>query len=180
MSIRIGNFMVFTFTALLALTLPGIGLTSCDSEYKDVMNNDQERSQEKSEQLIRCINRGDAAGIKSMFSERNRADAANEDLDNKISLLISYFPNGVGEYEISPFVGGSGGFDAWSVEYNEETAHIFMPRMGANTSDADKMLAIEYTHINHSHPNQVGVNRIFYTNNIDGTELEIGRRWDSR
>ena len=153
MNIKIGNFMTFTFAALLALSLPSVGLTSCDSEYNDVKNNDEERGREKSMQLIHYINSGDAAGIKSMFSDRNRADADNEDLDQKISLLLSYFPNGVGEYEISPFVGGSAGFDSWSVEYNEETARIFMPRIGPNTSDAEKMLFIEYTHINHNHPN---------------------------
>lgn len=175
---KVMNFMGFTFSTLLALSMSSVVMASCSSEYDEVMNDSEDRGREKSEQLIRYINNKDASGIKAMFSQRNRSEGQN--LDAKIEMLIDAFPSGITEYEISPYVGGSSGFDSGSVEFNEESARIFMPRMGLSSGDEDKLIIIEYTHINHNHPNQVGVNMIYYSNNQDGTELQIGSRWSSR
>ena len=73
---KVMNFMGFTFSALLALSMSSVVMASCSSEYDEVMNDSEDRGREKSEQLIRYINNKDASGIKAMFSQRNRSEGA--------------------------------------------------------------------------------------------------------
>ena len=171
---------IFTLIVLLLTSISGCGFILGDDEYYSAHFDSEKRGREKAEQLITYIKNKDAAGIKAMFSEKNRKE--NTDLDNKINELLAVFSDGFPEYEISPLVGGQCETESWSVKTNEETVDIFIPKMGANTSDADKYIAIWYTHINHYHEDQVGVNIIRYcdwTDKNNEKELVIGSRWES-
>lgn len=171
---------IFTLIALLVSSFTGCGFILGDAEYYSAHWGSEKRGREKAEQLITYINNKDSAGIKSMFSPKNRRN--NKDLNSKINELLAVFPDELSEYEISPLVGGQCETESWSVKTNEESVDIFIPKMGANTSDADKYIVIEYTHINHYHEDQVGVNLIRYcdwTDENNEKEIVIGSRWDS-
>ena len=171
---------IFTLMVLLLSSITGCGFILGDDEYYSAHFDSEKRGREKAEQLINYIKNQDAAGIKAMFSEKNRKE--NNDLDSKINELLAAFSAGFPEYEISPLVGGSCETESWSVKTNEESVDIFIPKMGANTSDAEKYISICYTHINHYHEDQVGVNLIRYCDRSDKNnekELVIGSNWKS-
>ena len=173
-------FTIFILTALLALSLTSCGFIFGDDEYYAAHFTGQERATEIAEKFIKYVNNKDAAGIKSMFDERNRTE--NENLDEEINQLLEVMPDGITEYEISPFVGSHTSTESWSVHYNLETANIFIPKIGLNSGDEDKIISIEYTHVNHYHENQVGVNLIRYIDRTDKEnekKLEAGYMWKS-
>ena len=167
----IKNFCILLF----AFFFVSCGFIFGDDEYYDTKMNGQQRAEDVSEKLIGYINDKNAAGIKSMFSEKNRTGTT--ELDNEINQLLSVFPNTITEYEISPFVGSHTSTESWSVNYNIETASIYIPKQDKNTGLFEKTITIEYTHINHEKPEQVGVNLIRYVDYSDKEnefELEIG------
>jgi hypothetical protein len=171
---------IFALIVLMISSLTGCGAVLGDDEYYSVNFDSEKRGREKAEQLIGYINNKDAAGIKAMFSEKNKKE--NKELDSKINEFLAAFPDGLKEYEISPLVGGECSTESWSVNYNVESVTIHIPKIGANTSDADKLISIGYTHINHYHEDQVGVNLIRYcdwTDKNNEKEIVIGSRWDS-
>ena len=163
---------------LLAFSFVSCGAVFGDDEYYDAKMNSEKRGHDISEELIGYINSKNAGGIKSMFSEKNKTE--NKDLDEKINQLFAIFPDGITDYEISDFVGGTASTESWSVNYNEETARIYLPELSKTNGNVEKMISIEYTHINHEKPDQVGVNLIRYADYSDENnefELEIGCRW---
>ena len=169
---------LFALFVLVVSSFTGCGAILGDDEYYSVNMDSEERGREKAEELISYINKKDAAGIKSMFSEKNIKE--NKDLDSKINELISAFPDGLTEYESSPFVGGHGSTESWSVNFNIETVNIYIPEIAPNTGDEDMLISIEYTHINHYHEDQVGVNLIRYCDRTGENEKEllIGCEWE--
>ena len=165
---------------LLLSSITGCGFILGDDEYYSAHFDSEKRGREKAEQLITYIKNKDAAGIKAMFSEKNRKE--NNDLDSKINELLVAFSSGFPKYEISPLVGGHGSTESWSVNFNVETVNICIPEIGQNSGDEDMLISIGYTHINHYHEDQVGVNLIRYCDRTDKNnekELIIGSSWNS-
>ena len=63
---------IFTLLILLLSSITGCGFILGDDEYYSVHFDSEKRGREKAEQLITYIKNKDVAGIKAMFSEKNR------------------------------------------------------------------------------------------------------------
>ena len=167
-----------TIFALIALM--AVFFTGCQQlfpEYFDVWNNSEKRGREKAEELISYINSKDVNGIKNMFSEKNRKEAG---LENEIVEFLGHFPNGIPKYEIESFVGGEGSFDHGDVNFNIETVRIYLPEKRASSGDSDGAIFVTYTHIEHKHEDEVGVNKIIYSDWTDKNnykDYECGKTW---
>ena len=129
---------IFALIALLVSSFTGCGFILGDAEYYSAHWGSEKRGREKAEQLITYINNKDYAGIKSMFSPKNRRN--NKDLNSKINELLAVFPDGLFEYEISPLVGGQCETESWSVKTNEESVDIAW----FDISEVKDMISDEY------------------------------------
>lgn len=159
------NIKNFCILAFLAVFFSSCGFMFGNDEYYDAKMNSEKRGREIAEHFISCVNKKDKAELKSMFSQSIKNKF--QDLDAKITELFEALPDGIHQYEISPFVGGTGSFASWEVIYNKETVRIFIPEIKANTGDEDIYIAINYTHINHEKPDEVGINEIEFIDRTD-------------
>lgn len=153
---------------LIALLLVGMVLfTGCSNtlggrlkpvNYKDVMDS-----------LVECINKGDADGIVSMFSEETRSDV--ETLSEDAQALIDLFEGNEITYEsMSGSEGSSSKKHSTTIRWQ---FHVY-------AGDTTYIMGWKYVKENMEDPQKEGLNELSIQEESDlskQTTLHLSRRW---